>query len=123
MGDRKSRTKGALWDTGIKAAGTAAMMMSDGDKKREKKSVSEDDLQEFFAAVKPKTFKYKDPSEPGALPGLRVGFIAQDVKDTDLGKDLVSEDDEGTLRYDTENLQGILLAALKEMGMGKGGKS
>ena len=122
LGDRKAKTKAGLWDAGIKGAGAAVTMMSDGDKKKQKQSITIDDLQEFFGAVKPKTFKYKDPNEQGALPGERVGFIAQDVKDTKLGQDLVSERDDGTLQYDPDNLQGILLAALKEIGF-KGGKS
>lgn len=121
QGDRKAKTKAGLWDAGIKGAGAIATMMSDGDKKKQKQPITVDDLQEFFAAVKPKTFKYKDPGEQGALPGERVGFIAQDVKDTKLGQDLVSERDDGVLQYDPENLQGILLAALKEIGF-KGDK-
>lgn len=120
QGDRKAKTKAGLLESGVKI-GTTAMTKppSDERKKTGTKGITKPELEEFFAALKPKTFNYKDPSEPGALPGLRVGFIAQDVKDTELGKDLVSKDDEGMLRYDPENLQGILLAALKEMGLGE----
>jgi hypothetical protein len=121
MGNRTAATKAGMWKSGIELGSAAATKMSDGDKKKQKQSITIDDLQEFFGAVKPKTFKYKDPDEQGALPGERVGFIAQDVKDTKLGQDLVSERDDGTLQYDPDNLQGILLAALKEIGF-KGGK-
>lgn len=120
LGDRKAKTKAGMWEAGGKAVGALAVM-SDGDKKKQKSPITVDDLQEFFGAVKPKTFKYKNENEQGALPGERVGFIAQDVKDTKLGQDLVSERDDGTLQYDPENLQGILLAALKEIGL-KGDK-
>jgi hypothetical protein len=39
--------------------------------------------------------------------------MAQDVKDTKLGKDLISEDESGLLKYDSQKLQGIQLAAIK----------
>lgn len=119
QGDRKTKQKAGAWEAGGKAGAAIIAAMSDERKKEEKKPVSLDDLQEFLGAVKPATFRYKDPSEDGALPGKRVGFMAQDVKDTKLGKDLISEREDGTLQYDTQNLQGILLAALKELAEGK----
>jgi hypothetical protein len=110
---RKAKEKAGMWEAGMKGAAAVAMMMSDERKKEAKKPFKVDDLEEFLSAVKPATFRYKDSSEPGALPGKRVGFMAQDVKDTELGKSLVSERDDGTLQYDPENLQGIILASLK----------
>lgn len=118
-GDRTTRGKAGAWEAVGKAGAAVGAMMSDERKKEDKKKITLDDLQEFLGAVKPSTFRYKDPSEPGALPGKRVGFMAQDVKDTKLGKELISERDDGVLQYDSENMQGILLAALKEMAGGK----
>jgi hypothetical protein len=118
-GDRKTQQKAGAWEAGMKGGAALVAMMSDERKKESKGEISSSDLDEFFSALKPSTYRYKDPDEEGAMPGRRVGFMAQDVKNTKLGKDLISERDDGTLQYDTENLKGILLAALKEMSEGR----
>lgn len=87
--------------------------MSDETHKKNISDISDDELDEFLSAVKPKSFEYKDENELGALPGKRAGFMLQDVQGTDLGDEMTFQGPDGALRYDKDNLVGILLAALK----------
>jgi hypothetical protein len=98
----------------------AGAAMSD---KRVKKNISDlepEALDEFFNAIKGKNFVYKNPNSAGQSEGEKVGFIAQDVKDTELGKKLVSEGTNG-LQYDPQVLDGIMLAAIQKMYRSKKG--
>jgi hypothetical protein len=108
-------TKQMLGQAGM----AAAMAFSDKKTKKGIESIDDSDVLEFLEAVKPKKYKYKKPEESKAKPGQRIGFLAQDVKDTKLGQDLIQEDEDGTLMYDKDNLEGILLAALSMVAKGK----
>ena len=119
LGDRKTKTKAGAWEGVTKGVGAIGAMMSDEREKKDVKPITSEDLEEFFSAVQPSTFRYKDESAKGAAQGERSGFMAQDVEDTTLGKTLVRKREDGTREYDPENFKGILLAALKEMGAGK----
>lgn len=96
---------------GMKAGGSIAAMMSDERGKKDISNVTKADLKEFFGAIKPKFFKYKDQNNPLTAPGERVGFMLQDVQNTKLGKLITRKTKDGTLVYDKDNLNGIILAA------------
>ena len=48
-----------------------------------------------------------------SMNNRQIGFIAQDVKDSKVGKYLVTEDDQGTLGYETANWTSIIAGALQ----------
>ena len=90
------------------------MAMSDERQKKDVSKISSEEINEFLSAVSPKKFKYKDDSKSGTAGGDRVGFMAQDVENTSLGKRLITEKD-GVKMFDKDNLDGIILAALANM--------
>lgn len=103
--------------SGILGAGASVGAAAAASDKNVKKNISNLDpqaLDEFFNAVKGKSFTYKKPGSPGQTAGDKVGFLAQDVKDTKLGKKLVSEGENG-LQYDPQVLDGIMLAAIEKL--------
>ena len=48
-----------------------------------------------------------------SMNNRQIGFIAQDVKDSKVGKYLVTEDDQGILGYETSNWTSIIAGALQ----------
>jgi hypothetical protein len=116
VADRKAGIYGNVLGSATKlgAAGIMADAASDERLKQDIEPIDHEDLDEFFAALVPSKYEYKDGHGPGEKPGLRIGLIAQDVEDTDLGKDLVKKDEGGMRTIDNENLLGIILAALAE---------
>jgi hypothetical protein len=98
---------------------TTLYSMSDERQKKDVKDLRPEEIDEFLQAVEPKRYRYKDPAAPGAAPGERVGFMLQDVQDTAAGKAITRETDDGTLVYDKDNLDGIILAALSNLAKGK----
>ena len=48
-----------------------------------------------------------------SMNNRQIGFIAQDVKDSKVGKYLVTEDDQGILGYETANWTSIIAGALQ----------
>jgi hypothetical protein len=96
----------------MQLAGGAAMMMSDERAKKNKHPVQEVDLDMFLASIQPKKFKYKDPANGD---GDFTGVMAQDLLKSAIGREAVVQDDTGTLGYDKDKMQGIMLAALKHL--------
>jgi nitrate reductase assembly molybdenum cofactor insertion protein NarJ len=96
----------------LSAGATVASAKSDRRSKKNINDISNDQIDEFLSAVKPKSYEYKDASEPGTASGGRLGFMLQDVQKTDLGKKITRRGPDGDLMYDKDNLQGIILAAL-----------
>jgi hypothetical protein len=90
-------------------AAPAAAPASDKRVKHSVADISDAELDEFLSAIRPKTFEYDDPSEG---EGERVGFMLQDVQGTELGDKMTRRGPKGELRYDRDNLNGIILAAL-----------
>lgn len=101
-------------ESGDKLLGGMGAMFGASDE-RAKDSIEDikgKDLNEFFKAIKPKKYKYTEPEKPGRQPGERLGFMIQDIQKTKLGKKIVRQHEDGTLMYDKDNLQGILIAEL-----------
>lgn len=98
--------------------GLVSSIVSDERSKKDVASIKPAEIDEFLSAIQPKKFKYKNPATSGTAGGDRIGFMAQDVKDTALGKRLVREDEGGRLELDRDNLDGIILAALASMAKG-----
>ena len=92
-----------------------AGMMSDERKKEDKEHVADSDVEEFYSALQPKSYKYKDPHEAGASGGEKVGMMAQDVQETKLGDKLFNQRADGISVYDPQVLDGILLAGVKKI--------
>jgi hypothetical protein len=113
LGDKKAKEKSEMIKGGVMMG---AAMMSDERSKKSISNLSDQDIQDFLKAVKPKTFKYKNEEREGAAPGQRIGFILQDVAHTKVGKAIQGpETDDGLMTYDKDNLQGVLLAALSSL--------
>lgn len=115
--DAKRKEKTALVN-GVTSMGTS-FMKSDRATKHNIKGIKDSSIKEFLKALKPTTYEYKDPSKPGTMPGQRLGLIAQDIKDTELGKDVVSKGEDGNLQVDRDNLMGAMLGALAHLSKGE----
>lgn len=92
----------------------AGYMISDKTKKKDVADVPANDLEEFMASLDPKSFKYKDPNQPGASGGDNVGVMAQDVEKTPIGKTAVTDTPDGKA-IDIKKLMGVVLAAIAEL--------
>lgn len=115
-GDRKAAKSGALLGgaTTLGAGAMAAYAASDERTKTDVEDISDADLDEFFAAMKPKSFRYKERYAEGDTGG-KAGFMMQDVEGTKLGQLIGREGPDGMRAYDQQALQGIILAALKKI--------
>jgi hypothetical protein len=90
-------------------------LTSDERVKKDKHAVGDKDVSEFYAALKPQSYKYKDPHAAGSSGGEKVGMMAQDVEGTELGDKLFSRRADGISQYDPQVLDGILLAGMKKL--------
>lgn len=93
----------------------AAAITSDESTKENIQGISEQQLEEFFEAISPKTFEYRDPSQPGQSEGPKAGFIAQDVEGTSLGDMILRKQEGQPMKYDEQALQGMMLAAITKL--------
>lgn len=110
----KNSSNAATNLTGDITKGAQALgSLSDKNEKKDIKPASKDELDNTFKALTPETYEYKDPNMQGAAPGLRVGFMAQDLAKTKLGKDAVI--DGKPMRVDIGNALGLALAGLASM--------
>lgn len=99
----------------LSAAALPIIFSSDEDVKKNKQNVPDAQVDEFFQALKAKSFEYKDPHAVGSSGGEKVGMMAQDVEGTKLGDKLFSEGPGGVKGYDPQVLDGILLAGMKKL--------
>lgn len=109
----KASKQGGLM--GMFSSGLGGFAMSDERKKTDKEHVADSDVEEFYSALQPKSYKYKDPHEAGASGGEKVGMMAQDVQETKLGDKLFNQRADGISVYDPQVLDGILLAGVKKI--------
>jgi hypothetical protein len=109
---QRSQAAGQAAGTAAATLGTIASAIPASDR-RAKKNVrrADKDLEAFLKALKPSSYDYKEPDKPGRKPGRQYGFMAQDALKSDLGKTLVMQDEEGTLRVDTQKVAFAALAA------------
>jgi len=110
----ENQRKGAIIG-GIGTLGAAGIAASDEDTKENIQGVNDNQLEEFFDAISPKTFDYRNPEEPGQSEGSKVGFIAQDVEGTGLGEMILRKQQGQPLKYDQQALQGLMLAAITKL--------
>lgn len=97
------------------SVGTAGAAMAGSDE-RGKKNVKNGakDVDSFLNALAAKNYEYKDASKPGTAPGKRVGIMAQDLEQSDMGKTLVKNTPQGKM-VDTVQGFGAVLAAQAEL--------
>jgi hypothetical protein len=72
------------------------------------------DLEAFVGALKSYDFKYKDPSKPGASKGKQSGVMAQDLEESDIGKQAVMDTENGKM-VDYNKLMPAMLASIVEL--------
>ena len=97
---------------GASALAAAYIAKSDERAKTDIKKTPVSDLAEFFKALTPKSYKYKDPANDGA--GNYAGFMAQDIENTKLGKDIVQEKD-GVKMIDNQKLLFAMAAQIANL--------
>ena len=84
--------------------------ISDARAKHSVEGISQNDLVEFYASIKPSYYQYLNQlNGEGIIPG----FMAQDLLQSKLGRTIVSEGPDGLLRVDTWKLLGALTATMK----------
>lgn len=92
--------------------GAVGSMVSDERAKKDIKPTKDIDLDMFLATIQPKKFKYKDTADG---EGDRTGVMAQDLLRSKLGSEAVLQQEDGKLGYDSDKMQGIILATLKHL--------
>ena len=111
-GDRKAKSAGGALGGVISAVGS--IFASDEKVKDDVSDIKLDDIMKFLKSVKPKTYKYKPEYAEDGDTDTKVGFIMQDIEDTKVGKH-ISREKNGMKAYDSQSLQGVMLAALKAL--------
>src|SRR6185436_4006374 len=111
MAEAEAKRQAALI-SGISAAGAA--LISDPRQKTDIKR-AEAEIAEFTAELDPKSWRYKDPSRPGAAPGTRYGIVTTDLKRSAVGRSLVRKLPDGTEAVDVPQSVGAILATLSAM--------
>lgn len=92
----------------VGAALGAASALSDENEKV--KTGNGGDVQAMLDQLTPYAFRYKNPNAPGAMPGKRLGVMAQELEDSPLGKQFVRETPQGKM-VDYGSMAGTQLAA------------
>lgn len=101
------------------SAVTIMAYFSDERVKMDIEEITDGDIDEFFDSVIPKSFKYKNPEDPLQSAGTKIGLMAQDVKETKLGKMLFYTQDDGMKVLDPQVLMGIMMAGMKKIMKGQ----
>lgn len=102
QGQREDATFGNLMST----AGSAAAFFSDVNTKEDATPVASDKFREFLSSVTPTEYSYK--AEFGGEK--RVGFMAQDIEHTDIGRTMIETGDDGLKRVKVDAAISALLA-------------
>lgn len=92
-------------------------MMSDEERKENKRSASEDDIrssiQDLMSKLKAYEYKYKEPQEE--FEGNQLGIMAQDLEKSEMGKEMVSEDEKGRKMVDVAKSSLAALAGVSDL--------
>jgi len=91
-------------------AGAGALAASDKSKKKDI-SDADFDVRSFLNSLSPYKFSYKDPMQPGASEGTKVGIMAQDIEGTLPGRSMVKDTPDGKM-IDLQEAVNPILAAL-----------
>lgn len=113
--DANTTAQGAGFLNAIGSGLGAFAALSDERAKKDINKVSDSEVDEFYEALQPKGYNYKDPHAAGQSEGEKIGMMAQDVDQTALGKKLFTEQADGMKAYDPQVLDGILLAGMKKL--------
>jgi hypothetical protein len=73
-----------------------------------------DEVGQLLDNLKAYKYRYKDPTEPGTVPGERYGIMAQDLEKSPMGASIVINDG-GRKKIDPAQAVGVLLAAMARM--------
>ncbi len=97
--------------------GLGQMLVQDVSSDENKKKVAakaNKQVNDMMDTLQPYAYEYKNPEEPGAAPGPRVGIMAQDLEKSSIGKTLVKNTPNGKM-VDTVQGFGAVLAAQAEL--------
>ena len=72
-------------------------------------------LPEAFRGVQPVEYEYRDPQARGAAPGRRLGVMAQQLRRSDLGRQITREGDDGRLRLDVPGAVSAVMATQADL--------
>jgi len=70
-------------------------------------------LNELLEKIEPFMYDYKNPKQDGE--GRRLGVMAQDLEKSEMGRDMVQEDNNGTKNIDLNKVASAALAASSEL--------
>ena len=93
--EQGTQQRRAGFTSGILQGGAA--LFSDKNLKKDIKEADDRELFKFAQAIKPKSFKFKDEQFG---EGEQMGVVAQDLEKEDIGKQLVSETEDGIKALD-----------------------
>lgn len=91
-----------------------ATIFSDEKLKKDVKEVDSKSIEEFLSNLKAKAFKYKSPNGESYQNGTVTGIMAQDLEKSKIGKDMVSDSDEGK-QVDMKKAVPATLAAVADI--------
>lgn len=99
--------------SGTQAGGDVASMESNSDE-RSKKDISfaDPEIEKFLSALEAKKYDYKDTEKNGR--GEKIGVMAQDLEDTDIGNSFVRETKDGKVVDYGQGL-GVMMASLASL--------
>jgi hypothetical protein len=113
-------TTGGLLQLGGTLLAVGAVAFSDEHVKENIRSVeSSDEFEEFLNAISAKTYDYKeefkeDARAPGG-EGKHLGIIAQDLEDSELGREMLVKGSDGILGFDIRRATSISLGGLAHL--------
>ena len=87
------------------------MVSDEREKDVDPNAPSREDVQAMLDNLHAYSYRYKDESMPGALPGKQLGIMAQDMEKSPLGSQFVKESDEGHKVIDSRQMLSTLLAS------------
>lgn len=96
---------------GMDQLGQMQYIRSDEDSKREIENAARA-IDQFLSSMQPQSYEYRNPTQPGALPGRVTGVMAQDVARSDIGQQIARTDPAtGQQGYDQNGALQALMAA------------
>jgi len=94
-------------------AQAAAYGIASDENVKENIEIAPEQIDSFLSELTGFKYDYKEPEKHGE--GKRMGVMAQDMEQSEVGKEIVSEDEEGVKRIDTGKSVSAILAGLARM--------